>query len=208
MKSTSIFLRESVLEKRKRRPAHHQGHWNSHLACANEALEKKHQWNPLKRVTWSMVYTAFTERFHIHLSFLVTHRSMSLWIPFFWHFHRTLLGSSIAHKHKEPANGTCFTHRGVNQPLSAEKPTYVTGNASVCVNFLLMLDILSGCWSKTFQSRCPCRVILQFPDRKGRAKWSSQASKPRNGASNFNVPFGGWDAAPRYSTTRLRKGES
>lgn len=86
---------------------------------------------------WSILLSP--KDFHIHLSFLVTHRSMSLWIPFFWHFHRTLLGSSMAHKHKEPANGTCFTHRVVNQPVSAEKPTYVTGNASICVNFHL-------CW--------------------------------------------------------------
>lgn len=100
------------------------------------------------RVPWSILLSP--KYFHIHLSFLVTHRYMSLWIPVFWHFHRTLLGSSMAHKHKEPANGTCFTHRVVNQPVSAEKPTYVTGNASICVNFPLMLDILSWCWSKTF----------------------------------------------------------
>ena len=154
MKSNSIW-----------RPAHHQGHWNSHLACANKALEKNHQFKCFKkpsetshRVPWSILLSP--KYFHIHLSFLVTHRSMSLWIPFFWHFRRTLLGSSMAHKHKEPANGTCFTHRGVNQPLSAEKPTYVTGNASICVNFPLMLHLLHWCWSKTFQSSCHCRVIL------------------------------------------------
>ena len=135
---------------------------------------------------WSILLSP--KDFHIHLSFLVTHRSMSLWIPFFWHFHRTLLGSSMAHKHKEPANGTCFTHRVVNQPVSAEKPTYVTGNASICVNFHL-------CWISCpdvdpRHSKAVVTAGLYYSSLIEREE-ENDLLKPRDA-----------------STTRLRKGES